>query len=355
MYLYFFIWIYIIVANFLSNYKTSLSKLFFIFTIVFLIFFIGLRFQIGGDWYSYQLIYEMFIGEKFKDAIHIAEPGYSLLNILGLHFGFADTLFVNLMSAVIIGCFLYLSFVQLNKYWLCLLIYYPCHILTLSLGYTRQSIAVAIITYSFVKLFENKKISFIFYVILASMFHRTAILLLIFYPLQLLMNRRNISILYQFFSLFLTTALLYISSLYDSNIYTSDDSEISSSGVFMRIALHIIPLLCYFSFRKKIFLNNNERQLLDYFVMLIIYCLFLAFIYSTLVDRFNFYLIFFDLFVIVSTYKYLNSKSRLLFMSVLVIFYTIFILTWLLNSKFVLAAWTPYQNYLIDYLLSYVF
>ncbi|MER8210939.1 EpsG family protein [Acinetobacter baumannii] len=355
MYYYFFIWFVIVIANLFVTYKTYIGKIFFIFLMLFLCGFIGLRYEIGGDWYNYQAIYELFFGEKFTAALGIAEPGYSLLNILGVYFEFKDTLLVNLLSSFIIISFLYLTFIKLKYYWQCLLVYYPCHILTLSLGYTRQSIAVAIITYSFIKLFENKKISFIFYVILASMFHRTAILLLIFYPLQLLMNRRNISILYQFFSLFLITALLYISSLYDSNIYTSNDSEISSSGVFMRIALHIIPLLCYFSFRKKIFLNNNERQLLDYFVMLVIYCLFLAFAYSTLVDRFNFYLIFFDLFVIVSTYKYLNPKSRVLFISVLVMFYTIFILTWLLNSRFVLLAWTPYQNYLTDYLLNYVF
>ncbi|MVU63685.1 EpsG family protein, partial [Acinetobacter baumannii] len=40
---------------------------------------------------------------------------------------------------------------------------------------------------------------------------------------------------------------------------------------------------------------------------------------------------------------------------ILTIFLTSFIYIWMLNSVLVSKAWLPYQNYLIDYLLNYVF
>ncbi|MFH4307975.1 EpsG family protein, partial [Acinetobacter baumannii] len=66
-----------------------------------------------------------------------------------------DIWFVNLCSSALVCFFLFITFIRLKKYWLCLLIYYPYHILAVSLGYTRQSIAVAILLYAFLKLIQN--------------------------------------------------------------------------------------------------------------------------------------------------------------------------------------------------------
>ncbi|EOG9703666.1 EpsG family protein [Acinetobacter baumannii] len=353
MNIYILIWFFIVAINFISNYKTYINKIFFLLFFLFLFVFIGLRFKVGGDWDNYLVLYENFKYLNFKEALFFFEPGYSLLNILGNFLQIKDIWFVNLCSSALVCIFLFITFIKLEKYWLCLLIYYPYHILAVSLGYTRQSIAVAILLYAFLKLLQNNKIKFLIFLLIAACFHKTAIIFILFYPLLFIKGKKVLIILYEIFSLILITLILYISSLNESTVYTSE--ELNSSGVFLRLSLHIIPVISYFLLRNKVFKLDKSYLFLDYFVLLIFYCFCLSFLFSTLADRFNLYLIFFDIYVLVAFYHNLLIINRKILIFILTLFFTSFIYIWMLNSVLVAKAWLPYQNYLIDYLLTYVF
>lgn len=353
MNIYILIWFFIVAINFISNYKTYINKIFFLLFFLFLFVFIGLRFKVGGDWDNYLVLYENFKYLNFKEALFFFEPGYSLLNILGNFLQIKDIWFVNLCSSALVCIFLFITFIKLEKYWLCLLIYYPYHILAVSLGYTRQSIAVAILLYAFLKLLQNNKIKFLIFLLIAACFHKTAIIFILFYPLLFIKGKKVLIILYEIFSLILITLILYISSLNESTVYTSE--ELNSSGVFLRLSLHIIPVISYFLLRNKVFKLDKTYLFLDYFVLLIFYCFCLSFLFSTLADRFNLYLIFFDIYVLVAFYHNLLIINRKILIFILTLFFTSFIYIWMLNSVLVAKAWLPYQNYLIDYLLTYVF
>lgn len=351
MYIYFIIWFFIAISNFLFSYKTYFGKLIFLLIFLFLFLFVGLRFEVGGDWESYQILYEEYRDQDFLKALLFLEPGYSILNILSQYLNIKDTILVNSLSALMVFSFLYVCFTKMRYYWLCLLIYYPYHILVVSLGYTRQSIAVAILIYAFILLLENKKYNYIFFVLLAACFHKTAIIFILFYPLYFLKEKRYLLIIYQILSFILITGVLYLSSINENSIYTSNE-VVTSSGVFMRLSMHIIPLVCYFLFRGKVF--KNDHVVLDYFVLLIFYCFGLSFVFSTLADRFNLYLIFFDLYVLVRMFDFWHGINRKIFLFPLFLFYTIFIVIWLMNSDFVKLAWIPYQNYITNYFFNYV-
>lgn len=353
MNIYILIWFFIVAINFISNYKTYINKIFFLLFFLFLFVFIGLRFKVGGDWDNYLVLYENFKYLNFKEALFFFEPGYSLFNILGNFLQIRDIWFVNLCSSALVCIFLFITFIKLEKYWLCLLIYYPYHILAVSLGYTRQSIAVAILLYAFLKLLQNNKIKFLVFLLIAVCFHKTAIIFILFYPLLFIKGKKVLIILYEIFSLILITLILYISSLNESTVYTSE--ELNSSGVFLRLSLHIIPVISYFLLRNKVFKLDKSYLFLDYFVLLIFYCFCLSFLFSTLADRFNLYLIFFDIYVLVAFYHNLLIINRKILIFILTLFFTSFIYIWMLNSVLVAIAWLPYQNYLIDYLLTYVF
>lgn len=356
MHIYFLLWFFIVVSNFVSNYKPYLNKVVYFIFMVVLTIFVGFRYKIGGDWSAYNEIYDSYKYLSFFESLFFIDPGYSLINMLGSFLKINEIWFVNFISAAIIFIFLYKAFDKLGKYWLCLLIYFPYHILVVSLGYTRQSIAVAILLYAFFMLFENKNSKFIFFVIIASIFHKTAIIFLLFYPILLLIKKGKILYIYQILSIFIISYVLYLSSLSEGSIYTSGSEGLSSSGVFMRLSMHVIPLSFYFLLRNKLFKIKNYYLFLDYFVLLIFYCLVLAFFFSTLADRFNLYLIFFDLYVLISVYmslKDINNKN--IFILVLTLFYTAFIVLWLLTSDFVKIAWIPYQNYIWNYLINDIF
>ncbi|MDC5654799.1 EpsG family protein, partial [Acinetobacter baumannii] len=190
MNIYILIWFFIVAINFISNYKTYINKIFFLLFFLFLFVFIGLRFKVGGDWDNYLVLYENFKYLNFKEALFFFEPGYSLLNILGNFLQIKDIWFVNLCSSALVCIFLFITFIKLEKYWLCLLIYYPYHILAVSLGYTRQSIAVAILLYAFLKLLQNNKIKFLIFLLIAACFHKTAIIFILFYPLLFIKGKK---------------------------------------------------------------------------------------------------------------------------------------------------------------------
>lgn len=361
MFIYWFIWIFISFNTFLLGLKRGVyslySEILFRIFVLFLCLFIGFRYRVGADWGNYLLIYDFFKYVSFSESWFISDPAYSFLNYLSQNLNLEDTILVNAVCAVIISLFLYLSFKKLFKeYWLLTLIYYPYHILSVSLGYTRQSVALAIITYALTFLIEGNIIKYVLLIVLASLFHKTAIIFLLFIPV-ILIKRKFILYSYMIVSLVFLLGILYISFLSRENIYLNSDYGINSSGVFVRLSMHIIPIFMYIFFYKKLFrfLPEGVKYILTYFILLIIFCAVIAIPFSTLSDRFNLYLIFFDLFVILKVYLYVNFYNRMGILLLLLVYYTGFIYIWLVYGTWASKAWIPYSNYITNYLFQSVF
>ncbi|KAF1021677.1 MAG: hypothetical protein GAK29_03356 [Acinetobacter bereziniae] len=148
------------------------------------------------------------------------------------------------------------------------------------------------------------------------------------------------------------SVLVYFSSVSGENVYTNQSGEISSAGAIFRIIVHFLPLFFYVFYRvkiKKIFKDNY--RLFDYLALLIIFTLMLAIPFSTLADRFNLYLIMFDIFILSYLYSELKAFNRNFMVVSVVFFNTLMLVIWL-NFGAWSAAWLPYQNYLINYLME---
>lgn len=358
MFIYWVVWFFLCFSTFINQYKSPLNKIFLSLFIVFLILFVGLRFQVGADWYTYLLFYERYNYIDLKDVIFGMEPGYYLLNYIGNYLGFADTVFVNFICAAILFFFLFIFSIKLKKYWLVLLICYPYFILVVSMGYTRQSVAIAIALWAFYLLSENKNIKFITFILLAFLFHKTAILLLIFLPIYYLKNEKVLSYLYCFLSMLILLFSLRYLTLNEESIYLGNsDVSVSSTGVIVRFTYHLIPLFCYIIFRKDLCNSENKRMfilLMDYTCYLIVFLLFLSFYFSTLVDRFNLYLIFFDIFSLISVSLLLNRNKQIILITVLILFYSFHMYVWFFYGNYAMKSWIPYSNYITNYLVDFV-
>lgn len=356
MAIYYFIWFYIFLNVIFFQKNKTITKLNFKLFFIFITIFIGLRYEVGGDWWNYLSIYDSFEYQSFLQSIFISDVGYSILNFLSVKLEIADTVLVNFCCALIISIFLYLAFIKLEKYWLMMLLYYPYHLLVVSLGYTRQAVALAIITYAFTCLIDKRNVKFLLYVLFACLFHKTAIILLMFLPLSFIQKIKQKKFLFYFyclFSLFIILSLVYISMRFGENIYTNSDTELSSSGVFMRLSMHFIPIFLYFSYRNKF--NQNRMIVLDYFLFMIFLCTILAFSFSTLADRFNLYLIFFDLFIFSFVFNNLKKKNEIFFSFILFVNFTLYIYIWMSLGEWASKAWIPYQNYISNYLFDNAF
>lgn len=341
-------------ASFMSQYKTPVSRLTFYAFMFFLFLFVAFRYEISLDWWNYLTIFSNHLYLDLNDVIVRDEPLFGLINWVGGKLGFTDTLFTYIICALIVFFFLTKFLLRSRAYWYGLLIYFPVHILVVSMGYVRQSVAIAILLYAFLKLLDKKNLQFLFWVFVAFLFHRSAIIMLFFFPLQYLNFSKVVVYLYQVVSIVVITGILFLSVQSENSVYTS--GEITSSGTYLRLVLHVVPLYYYVKYRDSFFKIHYPSfyTVLDFYFILIITCFLLSVGFSTLADRFNLYMIFFDLFILLALYFHLSKVSR----------DNMVLLTILLNVL-VFGLWKifgfgahesyEYQNYIINYFRNSLF
>ena len=153
---------------------------FYFFVALFTIF-IGLRYKVGGDFYTYGYMYYFYENQTFLEAIvprwGSTDPAFAALNWIIMQVDPFDGIFwnysqmvggfvlVNLVAGFIFSyTFLKLVFV-LPRPFLALTIAFPYLILVVAIGYLRQGIALGFICYGFVFLMNYKKWSFVFCII----------------------------------------------------------------------------------------------------------------------------------------------------------------------------------------------
>lgn len=352
MLFYYSIWMVISFFSFFS-FKNVEVRLFFLIFLIFLCLMTGLRYEVGGDWGNYLEIYKNFKGVDFYNSLRITDIGYGILNYISQQMGFADTIMINFICALIFYTCFYFICKGVANFWLPLLISFPYLILVVSMGYTRQSVAIALVLLALKCGMSKKLKKLIFLSISAILFHKSAIIVLMFFPFFIfnsILKNNLIFIFYTFSSFLLMSGLVYMSSLSGDNIYTDQSSEMTSAGALFRILVHFLTLIFYIFYRNKITtLYPQSYRFFDYMAFLILYVFLLAIPFSTLADRFNLYLIVFDIFVFSTLATALNGFNRYFMLASIILFNTLMLFIWL-NFGAWSHAWLPYQNYISNYL-----
>ncbi|WP_391207675.1 EpsG family protein [Psychrobacillus sp. L4] len=142
----------------------------------------GLRYNVGVDYGRYVNGYYQVVNEGIKEHIFDKEIGHMvLIKMSELIFNDPQGLF--LFSALLTMFFLYLI-LNYHRYkipfFLILILYYS-KFYAVSLNVMRQSISMVIIVYSLKYIIEKNFKRYLFFVLLASMFHTTALIALPFY------------------------------------------------------------------------------------------------------------------------------------------------------------------------------
>ncbi|CEI53781.1 hypothetical protein [Acinetobacter bereziniae] len=354
---YYSIWFIISFFSFFS-FKTPEVRIIFLGLLVFLCLMTGFRFEIGGDWGNYLQIYDWFKGLTLLESLKITDPSYGVLNYVSQQIGLKDTILINFICSLIFYTCFYFIFKGMKEYWLLLLVSFPYLILVVSMGYTRQSVAIALVVLAFKCALESKYWKLIFLSLFAMSFHKSAIIIFMLFPFFLMPGRvfykKLVFYIYTFFSFLVMSIIVYISSMSGENVYTSQSGAVSSAGAVFRIIVHFLPLFFYAIYysKIKIILKDNLR-VFDYLALLIIFTLAMAVPFSTLADRFNLYLIIFDIFIFSILAINLNNFNRSVMIGSIIFFNTLMLIIWL-NFGAWSHAWLPYQNYITNYLLSVI-
>ena len=343
-------WFFFISFAFLSispiNLEKNLKKTFKYSLLFLLIIFIGFRHEVGGDWDIYLYDLEKNITSfNIIELNYVRDFGYELISYImyNLKFNIYGT---NLLLAIF---FVY----SLNKfanefkenYWLIFLIAFPYLITVVAMGFTRQATALAFVLISISELKNKKLINYIFYSLIALLFHKSSFILIpIVFLTHVKFSYKNIFI---FLILFLISfVLIYPEINRITSGYLSENSKYVSKGVYYRIFLNILAGIIFLIFFNKLKTNDNIDKLIILIFFINVALLFIINQYSTLVDRLIIYYTFIQL-IVFSRFYLVNPKYKIFFNLCVIFTYSILFAIWLYFSNHS-YAWIPYNNLIFE-------
>ncbi|XTR37216.1 EpsG family protein [Paraclostridium tenue] len=138
----------------------------------------------------------------------------------------------------------------------------------------RQAIAISLVLISFDYLMENKIIKFILMVILASLFHKTAMAFIVCYPFKNInITKKNILSMFVSF-LFIFIFRFKIMSILKTMLY--DEYEIVASNSYTLLIVALIILMASLYFYKSVINKNSKNSIYYQMMYLSVCCLLLA-------------------------------------------------------------------------------
>jgi hypothetical protein len=310
---------------------------------LFIVLFIGLRFEVGGDWINYVHILEDIKSTGLGQA-NRQEPLFALLNWLAARAGL-DVWAVNLVCAFIFTHGLFFFARRQPNPWLCIVVAVPYLITVVAMGYTRQGVAVGFILLGIADLERRSFVRFAIYLILATAFHRSAIIVA---PLVALSATRNrwLTLTVVGFSAILVY-FAFIQASVDRLMTNYVEAEYNSQGAAVRVAMNLPPAVLFLLLRKRFSLPSQSDKLWRNFslaaLLALIFLLFTS--SSTAVDRLALYLIPLQMFVLCRLPVVLGSKQGpSVVIPLLVVLYSAIIHFVWLNYADNAWAWLPYRT-----------
>jgi hypothetical protein len=306
---------------------------------------IGTRFKVGGDWRSYEFIFE-FVGHmSLSRALEFGDPGYQYINWVVQQWD-GDIWWVNLVSAAVFMWGLTRLCQNQPLPTLALLVAVPYLIIVVAMGYTRQSIAIGVLMAGLASLGRGGSVvRFAIYVAVAALFHKTAVLVL---PLVIFAGERNrllnviagaaASVL--FFDLFLSDST-------DQFVKAYIESRYASQGAWIRVILNLMPAVLLLWKRGQFGFTPQEEKVWRYIAIAacILPVILLTTPSSTAVDRMGLYLIPLQIVVLSRAYLLFTRSG---FGIATVIAYSFLVqFVWLnfaQHSKF----WVPYRSSMLE-------
>ncbi len=313
---------------------------------LFLLLLIGTRHKVGGDWDSYYFHYIETLGISLSNALEGSktDTGYIFINWAAgkLDLGIYG---VNFISGLFFVVGLFAFSVRMPMPWLTLVVFIPFLVVVVSMGYTRQSIAIGFEFFAINAINNSKNIKFIFLLFIGSMFHKTLILV----SVLLLFLKGNFFTIKKIFFIFIFILSLtfFLIDYYQGFIKHYIENQKSSSGGGIRVFLNVLPAIVYLIYYKEWNKVFCCREVWTIFSVVSIFSAVLLLFSSATADRLAMYLI--PIQGYVWSHFPLLIKDKLLrtvFIIAIVFFYAAVLFVWLNFGRYS-DYWLPYQSFLL--------
>ncbi|MFK8013649.1 MAG: EpsG family protein [Marinicellaceae bacterium] len=306
---------------------------------------IGLRDQVGGDWYNYDQHFKYIGYYTLNEVLQRSDPGYYLINWLMLDWGY-EIYAVNLICGIIFTVGLIILVRQQPNPWLAFSVAIPYLIVVVAMGYTRQAVAIGFVFWAIAALKNKHFTQFLILVALAATFHKSAVLMI---GLGLFLQGngriiRSFAVIAIGFGIWSAFLAEYQESLWKNYI----ESNMQSQGAFIRVAMNFMPAFLFLIYRKK-----WKKLYPDYTFWLIIALgsvasIFVVGLAPTAIDRVSLY--FTPIQIVVFARMPYLLKDRIPIQTttrLILLFYLLVLYVWLnyaTHSRF----WVPYNNILFE-------
>lgn len=251
---------------------------------------IGLRHEVGGDWYPYRDNFNLVAEMPFMSALGYAniDPGFNFLSWLVAQAGL-QIYTVNLICAMLFMGGLVVFCRSQPLPWLALAIAVPYLITVVAMGYTRQAAAQGILLVAITTLRNTSQIRFIVLVLLAATLHKTALLWL---PVGLLVTTPHNSLkVFAGFAVLALVSLLILQERYDELWIQYVRMEMVSEGGPIRVWMNAVAAVVLLATRKQWRRRWPDTSLWMWLSLLALLFVPLVEMASTAVDRVAIYLI----------------------------------------------------------------
>ena len=305
--------------------------------------FIGWRHYVGGDWYNYLRRFQQIADLSFSKVMEKSDPGYQFIVYIMNDWGFGMYA-VNFLSAILFvtGLIVFLR-KELNP-WLGLTVAIPYLIIVVSMGYTRQGVAVGLVMWGLASLKKKNFIRFLIFITLATSFHKSAVLMIAFG-----MFSQGRGKLFKAVAVVVAGVGIWLSFVEESSgaLWKNYvEAEMESQGALIRVILNFIPALLLLAFRKKWKAYFNDYTLWVMVALASVASLFAVQFASTAVDRMALYFIPIQIVVYARLPFLMKEKLSPKVTTVLIVlFYALILFVWL-NYAANARYWVPYQNML---------
>jgi len=326
-----------------TNKRITNSRLLWKISNLYLVLYIGFRHEVGGDWSAYLEHFERVSDLNLYEVLVLSDPGYYLINLFVSELGLTVH-YVNLVCASIFvyGLSKFVKY-ETNK-WLFVMIALPYTINIVAMGYTRQAVALGLVLAAVTFLREKKYLKYILAMILAVLFHKTAVIMV---GLGVFSSGKNKYL--KIFAIGLIGIGLYqvfLAEQLDHLMKDYVDAQMQSEGAKIRTFMNLIPALILIIFRKKWKLYFDDFNFWFIIALLSILSFIMVDKASTAVDRIALYFIPIQMIVFGRLHILLKGMVPTAVVNLsIAIYYFLVLFVWLFFAK-TAFAWIPYQNYL---------
>lgn len=232
-----------------------------------LILFTGLSYTNGWDWYGYVDFYKNIQNEGISAINEYNIYGIEYLYLIYLYIvglsGGGFGLFI-LLNAIIVNFLIYNFCKRASiNYGLFMFIFISVSYLRLELSTIRQGLAVVLVIYSYSLILNSKIKASLLFILLAVCFHRSAAIVLLFFPFIYFNNTRSI----HYFIVILAIPFIVLSG--ELNVFFIKILNVFNSGL---LNAYVSKLTIYLSLNTRAIINPQAVALLIFYFVCIRFC-----------------------------------------------------------------------------------